>query len=75
MNKAKITSGLQYLLVQLFGNKKKRGSGARAKSSCLMLNNISAFFFFFGKIAIFDTLKKITHLDFRSNLKRKYPKC
>ena len=31
--------------------------------------------FFFGKLAIFVTLKKITHLDFQSNLKKEYRKC
>ena len=32
------------------------------------------FFFFFGKRTIFVTLEKITHLDFQSDLKRKYRK-
>ena len=38
-----------------------------------MLNNISDFFS--EKIAIFVTLKKITHLDFQATLETKYRKC
>ena len=45
----------------------------RVPMSMSPLNNFSDFFV--EKIAIFVTLKKITHLNFQNNLKRKYRKC
>ena len=37
------------------------------------LNNFSDIFFVVEKIAIFVTLKKITYLNFQSDLKKKIP--
>ena len=38
---------------------------------CPILNNIQEFFL--EKIAIFVSLKKITHLDFQKNFEKKIP--
>ena len=59
----------------VFGIEKIWDPGVRAKLSDPNQIILVIFFFWVEKIAIFVTLKKISHLDFHCSLKKKYRKC